>query len=105
MWVWRIQGMSEVQLAALIKKVKEDAGLQEKLKSAADLDAVVAIAKEAGFDVCKADWLRYQAQQTLSLSDEELEGMAGGAQTDWSGCYPEANWTWVASTCPAHQCR
>ena len=86
MWVWRIQGMSEVQLAALIKKVKEDAGLQEKLKSAADLDAVVAIAKEAGFDVCKADWLRYQAQQTLSLSDEELEGMAGGAQTDWPGC-------------------
>jgi predicted ribosomally synthesized peptide with nif11-like leader len=70
--------MSEYQLSALLDKLKEDAGLQEKLKGAADLDAAVAIAKEAGFDVSKADWLRYQAQQTLELSDEELEGVAGG---------------------------
>jgi len=52
--------------------------LQEKLKGAADLDAVLAIAKEAGFDISKAAWLRYQANQTLELSDEELEGIAGG---------------------------
>jgi predicted ribosomally synthesized peptide with nif11-like leader len=58
--------------------MKEDAGLQEKLKGAADLHAAVAIAKEAGFDVSKADWLRYQAKQTLELSDEELEEIAGG---------------------------
>ena len=70
--------MSEEQLSALLAKLKEDAGLQEKLKGAADLDAAVAIAKEAGFDVSKADWLRYQAKQTLELSDEELEGLAGG---------------------------
>ena len=70
--------MSEEQLAALLAKLKEDAGLQEKLKGAADLDAVLAIAKEAGFDVSKAAWLRYQAQQTIELSDEELEGVAGG---------------------------
>jgi predicted ribosomally synthesized peptide with nif11-like leader len=70
--------MSEEQLAALLAKLKDDAGLQEKHKGAADLDAAVAIAKEAGFDVSKADWLRYQAQQTLELSDEELEGVAGG---------------------------
>ena len=70
--------MSEEQLAALIAKLKDDAGLQEKLKGAADLDAVLAIAKEAGFDISKADWLRYQAQQTIELSDEELEGIAGG---------------------------
>ena len=70
--------MSEEQLAALLAKLKDDAGLQEKLKVAADLDAAVALAKEAGFDVSKADWLRYQAKQTLELSDEELEGVAGG---------------------------
>ena len=70
--------MSEEQLAALLAKLKEDAGLREKLKVAADLDAAVAIAKEAGFDVSKADWLRYQANQTLELSDEELEGVSGG---------------------------
>ena len=70
--------MSEEQLAALIAKLKDDEGLQEKLKGAADLDAVLAIAKDAGFDISKADWLRYQAQQTIELSDEELEGVAGG---------------------------
>ena len=70
--------MSEEQFSALLAKIKEDAGLQEKLKGAADLDAAVALAKEAGFDVSKADWLKYQAQQTLELSDEELEGVAGG---------------------------
>ena len=70
--------MSEEQLAALLAKLKDDAGLQEKLKGAADLDAVLAIAKVAGFDISKAAWLRYQANKTLELSDEELEGVAGG---------------------------
>ena len=74
--------MSEEQLTALLAKLKEDAGLQEKLKGAADLDAAVALAKEAGFDVSKADWLKYQAKQTIELSDEELEGVAGGT----AGC-------------------
>ena len=72
--------MSEEQLAALLGKIKDDVGLQEKLKGAADLDAAVALAKEAGFDVSKADWLKYQAKQTLELSDEELEDVAGGRQ-------------------------
>ena len=70
--------MSEEQLSALLAKLKDDAGLQEKLNGAADLDAAVAFAKEAGFDVSKADWLRHQAKQTLELSDEELEAVAGG---------------------------
>ena len=70
--------MSEEQLAALIAKLKDDEGLQEKLKGASDLDAVLVIAKEAGFNISKADWLRNQAKQTIELSDEELEGVAGG---------------------------
>ena len=78
--------MSEEQLAALLAKLKQDTGLQEKLKGAADLDAAVAIAKDAGCDVSKADWLKHQAkqtsEQTLELSDEELEGVAGGKLTD-----------------------
>jgi predicted ribosomally synthesized peptide with nif11-like leader len=69
--------MSEEQLSALLAKLKDDAGLQEKLKGAADLDAAVALAKEAGFDVSKADWLLL-AQQTHELNDEELEKLAGG---------------------------
>ena len=86
--------MSEEQLAALLAKIKDAAGLQEKRKGAADLDAAVALAKEAGFYVSKADWLKYQAQQTLELSNEELEGVAGGKlpkwkerrMTEWRGC-------------------
>jgi predicted ribosomally synthesized peptide with nif11-like leader len=70
--------MSEEQLSALLAKLKEDAGLREKLEGAGDLDAALALAKEAGFDVSMADWLNYQAKQTLDLSDEELEGVAGG---------------------------
>ena len=76
--VYAVSAMSEEKLSAFLAALKTDAGLQEKLKGAADLDAAVAIAKEAGFDVSKADWLRYQAKQTLELSDEELEGLAGG---------------------------
>jgi predicted ribosomally synthesized peptide with nif11-like leader len=70
--------MSEEQLAALLAKIKDDAGLQEKLKGAADLDAILAIAKDAGLEISKAAWLRYQASETLELSDEELQGVAGG---------------------------
>ena len=70
--------MSEEQLAALVAKLKDDEGLQDKLNGAADLDAVLEIAKEAGFNISKAAWLSYQ---TLALSDEELEGVAGGGQT------------------------
>ncbi|MCX5943981.1 MAG: Nif11-like leader peptide family RiPP precursor [Cyanobacteria bacterium] len=72
------QAMSEEQLSALLAKLKEDAGFKEKLKGAGDLDAAVALAREAGFDVSKADWHKYQASQTLELNDEELEGVAGG---------------------------
>jgi len=71
--------MSQEQLSVLLAKLKEDAGLRERLQGAADLDAAVAMAQEAGFDVSKADWLKSQAQQTLELSDEELENVSGGA--------------------------
>jgi len=78
--------MSEEQLKAFLEAVKADTGLQEKLKGAVDLDTAVAIAKEAGFDVSKDDWLKYQASQTVELSDEELEVVAGGVHTDGWGC-------------------
>ena len=72
--------MSEEQLTDLLAKLNDDAGLREKLKGAGGgIDAAVAIAKEAGFDVSEADWLSYQAKQALSaLTDEELEGVSGG---------------------------
>ena len=66
--------MSEEQLKAFIEKVKADTSLQEKLKAAADANAVAAIAKEAGFSISADDINKAQSE----LSDEELaEGVAG----------------------------
>ena len=71
--------MTEDQLAALLAKLKEDAGLRDNLQKAADLDAAAALAKEAGFEVSQADLLKYQEEnKSLELSDEELEGVSGG---------------------------
>ncbi len=78
--------MTEKQLSALLAKIKEDSGLREKLQGAADLEAAVALAQQAGFDVRKADWIKYQAKQTLELSDEELEVVSGGAQKSAETC-------------------
>ena len=50
--------MSEQQLIALLAKLKDDASLREKLQGAPDLDAVLALAKEAGFGVSNPEWLR-----------------------------------------------
>ena len=48
--------------------------LQEKFKAAADSDAVVAIAKEAGFSISADDLTKAQSE----ISEEELENVAGG---------------------------
>lgn len=70
--------MSEEQLSALLIKLKEDSSLRGKFQAAEDLDTAVELAKKAGFDVSKADLIRYQASQALELGDDELEGVAGG---------------------------
>ena len=66
--------MSEEQLKAFLEKVKADTSLQEKLKAAADANAVAATAKEAGFSI-SADDLKNAPEE---ISDEELENVAGG---------------------------
>ena len=77
------QAMSEEQLKAFMEAVKADAGLQEKLKDA-DPNDVVAIAKEAGFMVSVEELQGAQADAE-ELSEEELEGVAGGYGTN---CLP-----------------
>jgi|MDSZ01.2.fsa_nt_gb predicted ribosomally synthesized peptide with nif11-like leader len=68
--------MSEEQLKAFVEKVQSDTSLQEKLKVAADADAALAIANEAGFAITAED---IQSMQTSTdLSDEELEAITGG---------------------------
>ena len=78
--------MPEEQLKAFLAALEADTGLQDKLKAAVEGEidtadetaAVIAIAKEAGFTITAADLLRNEAQNILELSDEELEGVAGG---------------------------
>ena len=77
--------MSKEQLKAFLEAVKADAGLQEKLKATSDADAVVVIAKAAGFLISVDELKKAQSE----ISDEALEGVAGG----WPGpatmtCYP-----------------
>ena len=66
--------MSEEQLKAFLEKVKTETSLQEKLKTAADIEAVVAIAKEAGFMIWAVEFKKAQSE----ISEEELENVSGG---------------------------
>ena len=79
--------MSEEQLKAFLEKVKGDTSLQEKLKGAADTDAALAIAKEAGFAITADDIQSMQSR--VELSEDEVEGVDGGGQ-----CYKLELQTW-----------
>jgi predicted ribosomally synthesized peptide with nif11-like leader len=80
--------MSEEQLKAFLEAVKADAGLQEKLNVAGDADAVVAIAKAAGFVISLEEMKRAQAE----VSEKELEGVdGGGSGTAW--CLDCRHWS------------
>ena len=76
--------MPEEQLKAFLEKVKTDTSLQEKLNAAADAD-VVAIAKAAGFSITTEDLNSHRQ----GVSDDELEGAAGGTFC-WPG--PVGSW-------------
>ena len=65
--------MSEQQLKAFIAKAKDDQSIQEKLKAAKTAEDVVGIAKEHGHE--------FTQDHMQELSEEELEGVAGG---DWN---------------------
>ena len=69
--------MSKEQLKVFLEKVKAGTSLQEKLNGAADADAVVEIAKEAGCSITVED-IQSMQSVTVELSDEELENAAGG---------------------------
>ena len=69
--------MSEEQLKAFLEKVKGDTSLQEKLKAATSAEATVEIAKDAGFSITAED-IQLMQLATVEVSDDELEGAAGG---------------------------
>ena len=88
--------MSKDQLKAFLEKVKGDTSLQEKLKAASDADAVVSIAKEEGFSISADDLKNAQSE----LSDEDLEGVAGGTGGGLDGLRDLVVWVDFLSTLP-----
>ena len=73
--------MSEEQLKAFLEKVQGDTSLQEKLNAPTTPEAVIEIAKDAGFAITAED---IQSMQSEELSDDELEGAAGSGDR-WTG--------------------
>ena len=69
--------MSEEQLKAFLEAIQADEALQQKLQGLTDVDAIVAVAKVAGFSI-SADELKKAKESVEELSDVELEGVAGG---------------------------
>ena len=75
--------MSEEQLKSFWEAIQADPSLQEKLKASTDADAIATIAKEAGFEISAEEIKRAQSE----LSDEQLDGVAGGAVGDFGDCW------------------
>lgn len=65
------------QLDALYEAATSDSSLKQKLDAAADANAVVAIAKEAGFEV-SVDELN---SLMSNLTEEQLSSVSGGMDT------------------------
>jgi len=84
--------MSEEQFKAFLEAVKADAVLQEKLQAATDAEAVIAIAKAAGFVISPDDLKQAQAEV---LEDEELEAAAGGSGRP----APQTAWWYISYCC------
>ena len=68
--------MPEEQLKASWEAIQSDQALQQKLQGVNDPGAIVAIAKKAGFTISAEELQSAQVE----LSDEQLDGAAGGRQ-------------------------
>ena len=71
--------MSEEDAKAFLKKVGEDKELQEKIKGADSEEKFFAVAKTAGFDFTKEEWLAVVPKpKEGELTDSDLGEVAGG---------------------------
>lgn len=65
------QAMSEEHLKAFLEAVKADVSLQDKLKTATEKSTVVAIAKEAGFEIA-IETIKKHTERDAYLYEEVL---------------------------------
>lgn len=73
--------MAAKGLESFLAQVEQKPSLQEQL-SKLDLQGVLNLAKEQGFEVRAADLLRAQAEQILAMSDDELDLLVEGGLDD-----------------------
>ena len=66
--------MTDDLIAAFLQKTNGDASIQEKIKEAKDIDAVIDIAKSAGFNISADQFAKAKSEMT----DNELETATGG---------------------------
>jgi predicted ribosomally synthesized peptide with nif11-like leader len=91
--------MLEEQFKAFLEAVKANSDLQEQLQAAADSDAVVTIAKTAGFVISADDLRRAAGSAQTKISDAELDMTSGDPWT----C--RATDTWLhPPTAPTFRC-
>ena len=64
------------KMKAFLEAAAQDPALVEALEKAETPDAVIALAKEKGFEITAEDLASVPG--TCELSDDELEGVAGG---------------------------
>ena len=65
--------MSKENLEQFINKIAENSQLQSQLGEETDTDTLIALGAENGYEFSLEDF-----QESAELSDEELDGVAGG---------------------------
>jgi len=70
--------MSRIELTALLARLQSDEGLKQALKAAKTAEEAIKITSEAGYKLDQEDLIRYKSEHVTVLSDQELEGVAGG---------------------------
>jgi predicted ribosomally synthesized peptide with nif11-like leader len=98
--------MPKDQLKALMKKLESDADLRNQIKNSTQIDEVLSIVNGLGFSISKADIIRDHAEWVTSLSDAELEAVAGGGNTNPqhgdSACIPACHEAFVSQYFPCN---
>ena len=101
--------MSKEQLKALVEKAASDTALSDKIGAATTAEAVIEIAKAAGFSITSEDiqlllsLLSEVSEEEEELTDDDLENVAGGGWGNrWGNAWDidklqaaiDSRWNW-----------
>lgn len=76
--------MASQDLESFLNSIDSNPDLQDQLSSL-DLQGVLSLARDKGFQVRAADLLRAQAEQILAMSDDDLDLLVEGGIDDLFG--------------------